>query len=88
MNTTNTTLHTETTPWSRVLLEKLTTVTLLQKKYPAFYGTRRFITVFTRARQQPHPLTIMTVEFEQRTANVTSTFRGHKIFCLKANDVV
>jgi hypothetical protein len=30
----------------RVLLEKLT-VTQLVKKFPAFYGTRRFITVFT-----------------------------------------
>jgi len=36
------------TPWSRVLLEKLT-VTQLVKKFSAFYGTRRFITVFTTA---------------------------------------
>jgi hypothetical protein len=35
-------------PLSRVLLEKLT-VTQLVKKFPAFYGTRRFITVFTKA---------------------------------------
>jgi hypothetical protein len=34
------------TPRSRVLLEKLT-VTQLVKKFPSFYGTRRFITVFT-----------------------------------------
>jgi len=33
---------------SRVLLEKLI-VTQLVKKLPVFYGTRRFITVFTRA---------------------------------------
>jgi hypothetical protein len=32
--------------WSRVLLEKLT-VTQLFKKFPAFYGTRRFLTMFT-----------------------------------------
>jgi hypothetical protein len=38
------------TPWSGVLLEKLT-VTQLIKKCPAFYGTRRLITVFTRARK-------------------------------------
>jgi hypothetical protein len=38
-----------TTTWSRVLLEKLT-VTQLAKKFPAFYGTRRFKTVFTRVR--------------------------------------
>jgi hypothetical protein len=37
------------TPWSRVLPEKLKCPKLL-KKFPAFYGTRRFITVFTRAR--------------------------------------
>jgi hypothetical protein len=36
------------TPWSRVLLDKLT-VTQLVTKFPAFYGARWFITVFTRA---------------------------------------
>ena len=36
------------TPWSRVLLEK-PTATQLVKKFPAFYGTRTFITVFTKA---------------------------------------
>jgi len=37
------------TPWSRVLLEKLTGSHLV-KKFPLFYGTRRFITAFTSAR--------------------------------------
>ena len=37
------------TRWSRVLLEKLTGLQLV-KKFPAFYGTRKFITVFTSAR--------------------------------------
>ena len=37
------------TPWSRVLLEKLTGPQSV-KKFPAFYGTRRFITAFTSAR--------------------------------------
>ena len=37
------------TPWSRVLLEKLTSLQL-GKKFPAFYVTRRFITAFTSAR--------------------------------------
>jgi hypothetical protein len=37
------------TPWSRVLPEKLKRSELL-KKFLAFYGTRRFITAFTRAR--------------------------------------
>ena len=35
------------TPWSRVLTEKLTGL-LLVRKFPAFYGTRRFIAAFTR----------------------------------------
>jgi len=37
------------TPWKRVFLEKLTGSQLL-KKYPAFYGSQRFITAFTCAR--------------------------------------
>ena len=37
------------TPWSRVLLEKLTCCQLT-KKFHTFYGTRRFITAFTRTR--------------------------------------
>ena len=38
------------TPWSRVLLEKLTGLQVV-KKFPAFYGTQRFITAFTHACQ-------------------------------------
>jgi len=37
------------TPWSRVLLEKLTGLQLV-KKFPAFYGTQSFITALTSAR--------------------------------------
>jgi len=37
------------TPWSKVLLEKLTNLQLV-KKFPEFYGTRSFITEFTNAR--------------------------------------
>jgi hypothetical protein len=37
------------TPRSRVLLEKLTGFQLV-KKFPAFYGTRRFFTAFTNSR--------------------------------------
>jgi flagellar basal body-associated protein FliL len=37
------------TPASRVLLERLTGSQLV-KKFPTFYGTRRFITAFTSAR--------------------------------------
>jgi hypothetical protein len=42
-------LTNQLTPWSRVLLEKLAGRQLV-KKFSAFYGTRRFITAFTRAR--------------------------------------
>jgi hypothetical protein len=38
------------TPWSTVLLGKLT-VPQLVKKFPTFYGTRKFINAFTTARQ-------------------------------------
>jgi hypothetical protein len=37
------------TAWSRVVLEKLTGSQLV-KKFPAFYGTRRFISAFKSAR--------------------------------------
>jgi len=37
------------TPWYRVLLEKLTGLQLV-KKFPAFHGTRRFITARTSVR--------------------------------------
>ena len=37
-------------PWSRVLLEKLTGSQLF-KKFPTFYGTRRAINAFTSARE-------------------------------------
>jgi hypothetical protein len=36
------------TPWRRVLLEKLNGFHVV-KKFPAFYGTRRFIIAFTSA---------------------------------------
>ena len=39
------------TPCSRLLLENLTVLQLV--KFPAFYGTRRFITAFTSARHLP-----------------------------------
>ena len=37
------------TPWCKVLLEKLTGLQLV-KKFPAFHGTRRFITALTSVR--------------------------------------
>jgi len=37
------------TPWCRVLLENLTGLQLV-KKFPAFHGTRKFITALTNVR--------------------------------------
>ena len=42
-------LLTYLTPWCRVLLDQLTGLQLV-KKFPAFHGTRRFITALTRVR--------------------------------------
>ena len=42
------------TPWRRVLLEKLTGLQLV-KKFPAFHGTRRFITALTSVRHLSLP---------------------------------
>jgi hypothetical protein len=39
------------TAWTTVLLENLTDPHLV-KKFPKFYGTRMFITAFTRARHE------------------------------------
>jgi hypothetical protein len=43
------------TPWSRFILEKLNCSQLV-KKFPAFYGTRKFIILvaFTSARHLSH----------------------------------
>jgi hypothetical protein len=49
------------TSLSRVLLEKLTGLQLV-KKLPTFYGTRRFITAFTSARQL-NPVHTLTSPF-------------------------
>jgi len=42
------------TPRIRVVFEKLTGFQLV-KKFPAFYGTRKFITAFTSARHLSYP---------------------------------
>jgi len=41
-------------PWSRILIEKLTSFPLV-KQFLSFYGTRRFITAFTSALTCPFP---------------------------------
>ena len=47
------------TAWCRVLLEKLTGLQLV-KKFPAFHGTRRFITALKSVRHLPNPVHIPT----------------------------
>ena len=42
------------TSWSKVLLEKLTGSQLV-KNFPAFYGTRRFITALQKPTICPYP---------------------------------
>jgi len=51
--------------WSNVLLEKLI-VTQLLEKFSAFYGTRKFITVFTRTRQRIRPIPRFCVTFRNK----------------------
>jgi len=56
------------TPWSRVLLEKLTGLQLV-KKFTAFYGTWRFITALTSAR---HPSLSWASPIQSTHPNPTS----------------
>jgi len=60
------------TPWSRVLLEKLN-VSQLIKKFPAFYGTRRFIAKFTRARH----LSLILSQIDPFHANTSNFLKFH-----------
>ena len=48
-----------TYPWSTVLLEKLTGSQIV-KKFPAFYGTRRFITAYYRVYKCSSPVHILS----------------------------
>jgi hypothetical protein len=43
------------TPWSRVLLEKLTVNFAASQEIPRIYGTRKFLTVPTSPIQSPRP---------------------------------
>ena len=69
------------TPWSTVLLEKLTGSQLV-KKSPAFYWTRRFITAFTSGRHlslswassiQSMPPTSHFLKIHMQAPNIPST---------------
>ena len=73
------------TPWCRVLLDKLTGLQLV-KKFPAFHGTRRFITALTSVRHlslswaspiqfiYPHPTSILTLSTHLRLGLLPSGF--------------
>jgi hypothetical protein len=71
------------TPWSRVLLRKLT-VAQLVKKFPACYGNRMFITVYRRAqyRTYPEPAESLTLCIPNIDLNVNlpSACRSSKCF--------
>jgi len=56
------------TAWCRVLLEKLTGLQLV-KKFPAFHGTRRFITTLTSVR---HPSLSWTSPIQSIYSHPTS----------------
>jgi hypothetical protein len=60
------------TLWSRFLNEKLA-VCQLVKKFPAFYGTRKFITAFTRARH-------LSLHHQNTKSN--------KVFCAVLSDCI
>jgi len=74
------------TPWCRVLLEKLTGLQLV-KKFPTFYGTRRFITALKTVRHlslswaspiqsiYPHPTSWRSILILSTHLRV-GTFRG------------
>ena len=55
-------------PWSRALVEKLTGFQLV-KKFPAFCGTRSFITAFTSAR---HPSLSRVISIQSIPPDPTS----------------
>jgi hypothetical protein len=65
----------ENTPWSRVLVEKLTGFQVV-KKLPAFCGTRRFITAVTSAHclspilSQLDPIHTLTSHFLKIYLNI------------------
>jgi len=65
------------TPRSRVLLEKLTSFQLV-KKFPAFYGTRRFITALTSA----HHLSLSWASSIQSMSPTSDLLKNHLIIIL------
>ena len=66
------------TPWSRVLLEKLTGIQLVNK-FSAFYGTQRFITASTSARH----LTLSWASSIQSTPTHPTSWRSIVSFHLR-----
>ena len=61
------------TPWSRVLIEKLNGSKLV-KKFPAFYGTRMFISAFTSALTNTR-CPIQSARFKERAIVVLLGWR-------------
>jgi len=66
------------TPWSRILLEKLTGFQLL-KKFSAIHGTRKFVTAFTSAchlslSSHLYPVHTLTFHFPKIHLNIILIF--------------
>jgi len=62
------------TPWNGALLERIIVIQVV-KKFPAFYGTQRFIAVFTRADHCPilsqmHPVHNLPPSFHEISSNI------------------
>jgi hypothetical protein len=65
------------TPRSRVLLEKLT-VPQLVKRFPAFYGTRRFIALCLHACSNSDIFCIIILPFFPNQTNIITNFESQQ----------
>ena len=70
------------TPWSRVLLEKLTVLQLI-KKYPSSHAARRFINVSARARHFHCPEPDQSNSFPPFVYMSGSSYCSHLHICLQ-----
>jgi hypothetical protein len=69
------TVTNQLTPWSSVILRKLTGLHLF-KKYSAIYGSRKFISLFTRVRQ-------LTVFYVEESRNIGTYYIIEDPLCQK-----
>jgi hypothetical protein len=60
------------TPWRRFLLDELI-ISQLVKKFPSFYGTQRFSTMFSRAHHLSLMMMMMMMMMMMTTTTTTTT---------------